>query len=110
MAADRRAAASRFCALLAAEERFEVAHRAEVGQLVGVDDRVDARDLAPGDVERHDADQALLRVEEERSRVAVDFDGAYGDAGNARGPAEPVDDRARDAVASVQRPGERRSL
>src|SRR5262245_14887484 len=34
-------------------ERCEVADGSEVGQLVGVDDRVDACDLTVGDVERH---------------------------------------------------------
>jgi hypothetical protein len=42
-----------------------------VRQLVGVDDRADALDLAAGDVERHHADQPLLCLEIERSRAAA---------------------------------------
>jgi hypothetical protein len=38
-----------------------------VGELVGVEDRVDAVDLAAGDLERNDGDQPLLRVETDRS-------------------------------------------
>ena len=40
----------------------EVADRPEVGQLVGVDDHVDARDPTVGDVQRPNADQLLLSV------------------------------------------------
>jgi hypothetical protein len=41
-----------------------------VRQLVGVDDRADARDLTVGDTECQHADQPLLFVEKERSRAA----------------------------------------
>jgi hypothetical protein len=41
-----------------------------VGELVGVDDRVDAVDLTAGDVERDPGDQPLSCVEIERT-VAV---------------------------------------
>jgi hypothetical protein len=56
-----------------------------VRQLIGVDDRVDACDLTAGDIERHDGDQPLLCVEKERSRAAVDFDGAERHTRSARG-------------------------
>ena len=82
----------------------------EVRQLVGVDDPADAPDLAGGDIERQHADQPLLSVEKERSRAAVDLDGAQRHARNAGGLAEPVDQCARDTVASAQRPRERRHL
>jgi hypothetical protein len=52
-----------------------------VGELVGVDDRVDVGDLPVGDVEGDDADESLLGVEVERSGAAVDLDGAPGYAG-----------------------------
>ena len=67
-------------------------------------------DLTAGDIERHHADQPLLCVEKERSRAAVDLDGAQRHARKAGDQAEPVDQRARDAVAPVQRPRERRHL
>jgi hypothetical protein len=47
-----------------------------VGQLVGVDDRVDDLDLAASDLERQDSDQPLRCVEVERSWAAVDLDGS----------------------------------
>ena len=65
------------------QQRPEVADRPEVRQLIGVDDRVDARDLTGGDIERHHADQPLLCVEKERSRAAVDLDGTPRHAGSA---------------------------
>ena len=83
------------------QQRFEVADGPEMRQLVGVRDSSDAVDLAAGDVERHHADQPLLWVEVERSGGAVDLDRPEGDARNTARPADPVDDRARDAVAAV---------
>ena len=82
----------------------------EVRELVGVDDPADGPDLAAGDIEREHADQPLLFVEKERSRAAVDLDWAQRHARDAGGLAEPVDQRARDTVASAQRPRERRNL
>jgi hypothetical protein len=79
-----------------------------VRQLVGVGDRADARDLTAGDIERQDGDQPLLCIESERSRPAVDLDGAQRHARKARAQGDPVDLRARDAVASAQRARERR--
>jgi hypothetical protein len=81
-----------------------------VRQLVGVNDRADACYLTAGDVECQHADQPLLSVEEERSRAAVDLDGAQRHARKAGDLAEPVDQRARDAVAPAQRPREGRNL
>ena len=79
-------------------------------QLVRVDDRADACDLAAGDIERQHAHQPLLSVEKERSRAAVDLDGAQRRARKTRGQADPVDQRARDTVAPAQRPRKRRNL
>jgi hypothetical protein len=70
----------------------------------------DAGDLTAGDIECQHADQPLLSVEIEGSRAAVDLDGAQRHARKAGGPADPVDQRARDAVAPAQRPRERRNL
>src|SRR5262249_42822481 len=83
--------------------RCEVADRPEVRQLVRVDDRADARDLTARDLERTHGEQPLLRVDKERSRAAVDLDGAQRDAGNSRAEAEPVEQRARDTAAAAQR-------
>jgi hypothetical protein len=47
-----------------------------VRELVQVDDRADAGDLIAGDIEHHHADHPLPCVEIERSRAAVDLDGA----------------------------------
>ena len=79
-------------------------------ELVGVDNRANAPDLTARDVERHHADQSLLCVEIERSRAAVDLDGAQRHARKSGAQAEPVDQRACDAAAAVQRPRERRDL
>ena len=79
-------------------------------QLVGIEDRADACDLTASDIERHHADQPLLWVDEERSRATVDLDGTQRDARKAGDQADPVDQRARDAVAPAQRPCERRNL
>src|SRR5918999_4661273 len=86
------------------QQRSDVGDRPEVRQLVGVDDPADARDPTAGDVERQHADQSLLSVEKERSRAAVDLDGARQHARKSRYLAEKVDERARDAVAPAQRP------
>src|SRR5215218_38625 len=92
-------------------ERCEVADWPEVRQLVGVADGADARDLTAGDVERQDGDQALLCVEIERSRTAVDLDGADRHARTARGEAHRVaDQRARDTGPATQRPRQGRNL
>src|SRR5438067_3531545 len=45
---------------------------AEVGELVGVDDRPDSLDGAVGDLEGEDVDQASLGVERQDGRLAVD--------------------------------------
>src|SRR5215207_10368851 len=84
-------------------ERCEVADWPEVGQLVGVDDRVDACDLTAGDVERHHGDQPLLCIEVERSWAAVDLDGARRYALKALAEADPADERAGDTGAAAQR-------
>src|SRR5215207_1156423 len=83
-------------------ERCEVADWPEVGQLVGVDDRVDACDLTAGDVERHHGDQPLLCIEVERSWAAVDLDGARRYALKALAEADPADERAGDTGAAAQ--------
>src|SRR5262249_32960057 len=80
------------------------------GGVVGGEDRVDAGDLTAGDLERHHGDQPALWVEIERSRAAVDLDGAQRHARKAGAPAGPVDQRARDPGTAVQRPRERRDL
>src|SRR5262249_10286892 len=46
----------------------------------------------------------------ERSRAAVDLDGAERDAGKARAETEPVDQRARDAGPPAEGPLECRNL
>src|SRR5438132_12254256 len=69
--------------------RSEVADRPQVPQLVGVDDRADAGDLTAGDLERPDADEPLLCVEEKRSRAAVDLDRAQRQAGNLSARTRP---------------------
>jgi hypothetical protein len=51
----------------------EVGGRAEVPQLVGVDDRPDRLDLSVGDVKREDGDQPALRVQQQRAGLAVDL-------------------------------------
>src|SRR3954452_619219 len=93
-----------------AEHGAQIARRAEVGELVGVDDRVDARDLAVGDLERQHGDQPLVSVEIERPGTAVDLDRPYLHPRATGCAAAPVDHRARDAVASAQRPRERGSF
>jgi len=74
-----------------------------------VDDPADAVDLTVAMFERHHADEALLFVEIERARAAVDLDEAHGQARQAPCPAEPVDERAcdpgRGRVASAPGPG-----
>jgi hypothetical protein len=55
-----------------------------VSELVRVDDRVDALDVAARDLERHHPDQPALGVEQQRARLAVDLgpsDGGGADAG-----------------------------
>ena len=92
------------------QERLEVADRAEVGQLVRIDDRTDTRDLAAAYFERYHAHEPLLSVHNDGAWVAVDIGGTYGDARSFGGQAEPGHHRARHAVATVQRPRERRNL
>src|SRR5262249_48995909 len=86
------------------QQRGEVGDRPEAGQLVGVDDRADAGDLAAGDLDRHHGDQPLLRVEPERSRAAVDLDRAQRHPRQAGAQPGPLDQRPRDPAAAAQRP------
>ena len=64
-------------------------HRPDVPELVRVDDRAHALDPAVGDVERHHADHALLAVQQERARLAVDLDPADRGAGDPRALPHP---------------------
>src|SRR5262249_21817148 len=82
-------------------QRCEVADWPEVGQLVGVDDRADAGDLAAGDLEPHHREQPLLRVEIERTGAAVDLDRAQRQAPSAGAQAAPVGQRVRDTGAAA---------
>src|SRR5947209_504008 len=79
-------------------------------ELVRVDDRADAPDLALGDVYCQHPDDPLLPVDIERAGPSVDLDRPYRHVRKAVGQAEPVDQAARDAIASMQRAGERWNL
>jgi hypothetical protein len=86
-----------------ATQRAQVAHRPQVPQLVRVDDRAHALDLALRDVEARHADQPALAVEEQRTRLAVHLLTADGEAAEAGEGAHPSDQQARDAGAAVDR-------
>src|ERR687891_1024887 len=71
-----------------AQQRVQVGERPQVPQLVRVDDRVHALDLALRDVEGHHADQPALAVEEQRTWLSVYLFATRGDAEAGEG-AEP---------------------
>src|SRR5262245_23349919 len=75
-------------------------------ELVRVDDRPDRSDLALVDLERHDADQAVVGVEDLDSGLAVDRDATEMRAAEARRRARPRHQRPGDPCAAVHRPGE----
>src|SRR6266487_2123518 len=85
-----------------AQQRAQVAHRPQVPQLVRVDDRAHALDLALRDVEDRHAVQPALAVEEQRTRVPVHLLAARGEAEAGEG-AQPRDQQARDPGAGVER-------
>jgi hypothetical protein len=82
---------------------------AEVGEFVGVDDRVDAADLTAGDIERDHGNQVPSCVELQRTRTAVDLKAAQRRLRTGAAE-ERVDQRPRDPAASSQRPRERGDL
>ena len=74
-------------------------------QLVRVDDRAHALDLALRNVEDHDADQAAVTVENERTGLSVHLLAPQGDAPDqGLKPREPRRQRARHPVSAVERP------
>src|SRR5918995_1246830 len=85
-----------------AQQRAQVGQRPQVPQLVRVDDRVHALDLALRDVEGDHGDQPALAVEEQRTRLPVYFLAARGDAEAGEG-AQPGGQRARRPGAAVDR-------
>src|SRR5215469_12188892 len=64
----------RVCRPSAARSAADGGQRAEVGELVGIDDGPDSLDSAIGDVEADHVDQPALWVEELGSGMAVDYD------------------------------------
>src|SRR6266542_2958320 len=103
----QRLLAARLVALLA-EERADVGERAEVAQLVGVNDGADRLHDAVGDVEREDVDDPLLGVEQDRAGLAVHLVQLDADA-QAGELASPAGEEAADTVAADDRarPGRR---
>ncbi len=91
-----------------AEERADVGERAEVAQLVGVNDGADRLHDAVGDVEREDVDDPLLGVEQDRAGLAVHLVQLDADA-QAGELASPAGEEAADTVAADDRarPGRR---
>jgi hypothetical protein len=89
-----------------AQERAQVGHRPQVLQLVRVDDRAHALDLAVGDVEDHHAGQSALAVEEQRTRLPVDLLAAQGEAAEAGAGAQTRPQRASHPDAAVDRTGD----
>src|ERR687897_2421071 len=88
------------------QQRFVIGRWAEVGELVGVDNRADRLDLTAADVEHHDADQPLAAVEQQRAGAAVDLGRPRVDSRDTGGGPDPVHERARDPVAPAQRAGQ----
>jgi hypothetical protein len=86
-----------------------VADRAEVTELVGVDDRADGLDAAVGDVEGEDAEQAAGRVEDERAGVAVDLGRGDDHADGAAAPGQ-AEEEPRDPLGAVDGDGHGRGL
>jgi hypothetical protein len=76
-----------------------------VAELVRVDDRAHALDLALRDVEAHHADQLAVAVEDQRTRLPVHVLAADVEAEAAAG-AQPRHQRARDLGAAVDRMSE----
>lgn len=92
-----------------AQNLGDIGQRADVAELVGVDDRADRPDLAAGDLEGHDAEEVAVGPAEDRTGLPVDL--GLGD----RHPqparlAYPGRQRAGDATAALDRAGERRDL
>ena len=81
-----------------------------MAQLVRVDDRVDALDLAVGDVERHDVQDPLLPVEAQEAGVAVHLDRSERGAFDGPGELHPVHQHPRHPMAPEHRVGDRPHL
>jgi hypothetical protein len=91
-------------------ERADVGEwAAEMAELLGIDDRADGLDEAIGDLDRNDIDQAAVRVEEHRARLAVYLGSPHAQAELPRLPAD-AGQELRDAVAAEDRARPRRGL
>src|SRR5947209_16946963 len=65
----------------------------EVRELLGIDHRAHALDLAGGDIQRPDADHPLLAIDHQRARCTVDVGRADGRSGNPGAGFDPVEQR-----------------
>src|SRR5262249_30160425 len=81
----------------------QIADRAEVAELLGVDDRVDLLDLASLDLERDHVDELALVVDVDHARLAVHLDHAGLDDSQPRGDSREAVERLCRADAAMDR-------
>src|SRR5689334_18600450 len=75
-------------------QRPGIAHLAQVAELVGVDDGVDALDLTLGDVQHHRAEDRSVGIQVEGAGLTVDLRGLEREAGEDPAGLGPVAERA----------------